>query len=84
MSIAESTVRLLKYGISKARNVRNSELVPAPAIINRGDMAKLAAELRACGYNLTNWTRGGIEYWAVSDLNAEELGRFSSLVRTVH
>ncbi len=36
------------------------------------------------GYNLTNWTRGGIEYWAVSDLNAEDLGRFSSLVRTVH
>lgn len=33
------------------------------------------------GYNLINWTRNGIDYWAVSDLNAEELGRFSTLVR---
>jgi anti-sigma factor RsiW len=33
------------------------------------------------GYNLVNWTRNGIEYWAVSDLNAEDLGRFSSLIR---
>ncbi len=33
------------------------------------------------GYHLMNWTRNGIEYWAVSDLNAEELDRFSSLVR---
>lgn len=25
------------------------------------------------GYNLLSWTRGGIVYWAASDLNAEEL-----------
>ncbi len=36
------------------------------------------------GYNLISWTRNGIEYWAVSDLNAEELGHFSSLVRAAH
>jgi anti-sigma factor RsiW len=35
------------------------------------------------GYHLINWTRAGIEYWAVSDLNAEELDRFSELVRAV-
>ena len=34
------------------------------------------------GYNLNNWTRNGIEYWAVSDLNAEELGHFSALLRS--
>jgi anti-sigma factor RsiW len=33
------------------------------------------------GYHLTNWTRAGIDYWAVSDLNAQELGRFSALIR---
>jgi anti-sigma factor RsiW len=33
------------------------------------------------GYNLINWTRAGIEYWAVSDLNGQELGRLVTLIR---
>jgi anti-sigma factor RsiW len=33
------------------------------------------------GYNVINWTQGEMECWAVSDLNAQELGRFSSIVR---
>ena len=28
------------------------------------------------GYNLVHWTRGEMDYWAVSDLNAEELHEF--------
>jgi anti-sigma factor RsiW len=30
------------------------------------------------GYNLVHWTRGGLNYWAVSDLNAAELAQFSN------
>jgi anti-sigma factor RsiW len=29
------------------------------------------------GYNLIHWTRQEMEYWAVSDLNAEELHQFA-------
>jgi anti-sigma factor RsiW len=32
------------------------------------------------GYNLLHWSRGGMTYWAVSDLNAAELRTFADLV----
>jgi anti-sigma factor RsiW len=31
------------------------------------------------GYHLFQWARGGLNYWAVSDLNAEELRQFVTL-----
>lgn len=33
------------------------------------------------GYNLVSWTDNGTEYWAISDLNAEELKSFAELFR---
>jgi len=54
MSVTDLIYRKLKYAISKARNARNSEPVPSPAIVDRESMAKLTAELRTCGYNLAN------------------------------
>src|SRR5713226_5871955 len=33
------------------------------------------------GYNLLHWTRGGMTYWVVSDLNVQELKEFASLVQ---
>jgi anti-sigma factor RsiW len=33
------------------------------------------------GYNIVNWTKSGMTYWAVSSLNAAELGKFAQLVR---
>jgi anti-sigma factor RsiW len=30
------------------------------------------------GYNLIHWARGEMDYWAVSDLNAEELHQFAA------
>jgi mycothiol system anti-sigma-R factor len=33
------------------------------------------------GYNLLHWTQGGLHFWAVSDLNAEELAEFGRLQR---
>jgi len=33
------------------------------------------------GYNLLHWRRGGMNYWMVSDLNAQEMGVFAGLLR---
>jgi len=33
------------------------------------------------GFNMIHWERGGFNYWAVSDMNKEELGSFTQLVR---
>jgi anti-sigma factor RsiW len=33
------------------------------------------------GYQLARWAQGGMQAWAVSDLNAVELRRFASLLR---
>jgi anti-sigma factor RsiW len=33
------------------------------------------------GYNLAHWTAAGLNFWAVSDLNADELRDFARLVR---
>jgi anti-sigma factor RsiW len=32
------------------------------------------------GYNLLHWTRAGLDYWAVSDLNAAELAEFRDML----
>ena len=34
------------------------------------------------GYNLLQWRSGGMQFWAVSDLNAAELKTFAGLVRS--
>jgi len=33
------------------------------------------------GYHLVGWSGAGMTYWAVSDLNEAELGRFVALAR---
>jgi anti-sigma factor RsiW len=33
------------------------------------------------GYNLLHWRHGGMNYWMVSDLNAQEMGDFGHLLR---
>jgi anti-sigma factor RsiW len=38
------------------------------------------AQVRA-GYNIVDWTRSGMVYWAVSSLSAAELEKFAQLVR---
>jgi len=46
------------------------------------DGAESAVESAAHdGYNLMHWRRGGMNYWIVSDLNAQELGEFARLLR---
>jgi anti-sigma factor RsiW len=34
------------------------------------------------GYNTIHWSQGGMEYWAVSDMNQGDLGRFVQLLRS--
>jgi anti-sigma factor RsiW len=34
------------------------------------------------GYNLTHWTASGLCFWAVSDLNADELAEFGGMIRS--
>jgi anti-sigma factor RsiW len=33
------------------------------------------------GFNFIHWAQGGMEWWAVSDLNADELAQFTQLIR---
>jgi anti-sigma factor RsiW len=53
----------------------NLFISPAPG---RSDSSPEAMARR--GYNLIHWTRGEMSYWAVSNLNAAELGQFASHV----
>src|SRR5262249_31835038 len=46
-----------------------SERVSAPALVHQQ------------GYNLFHWTRDGMDFWAISDLNAGELEQFTNLLR---
>ena len=48
-----------------------------PSSRGDGGVAKAAHQ----GYNVLHWTQGGFEYWAVSDVNAQELGEFARLLR---
>lgn len=43
----------------------------------RSDVGPITLTRR--GYNLIHWTRTGMNYWAISDLNAAELGEFVTL-----
>jgi anti-sigma factor RsiW len=64
----------LVYG--RRKHIINVFIVPASGEPDR-------AESRAAsqGYNAFSWIRGGMNFWAVSDLNAAELGEFTRLLR---
>jgi anti-sigma factor RsiW len=47
---------------------------------NDGSEAKMKHESER-GYNLINWTKAGMTYWAVSDLNSNELQEFAMLIQ---
>ncbi|HTQ24634.1 MAG TPA: hypothetical protein VMI09_08045 [Candidatus Binataceae bacterium] len=47
-----------------------------------GDRSQSALESTAHdGYNLMHWRRDGMNYWIVSDLNAQEMSEFARLLR---
>jgi len=49
--------------------------------VTRGAGAGHAGGAAPNGYNVEHWSRDGQEYWAVSDLNRQELADFSQLWR---
>ncbi len=49
---------------------------PVPGGAERSEVA-----LSQQGYNLVHWTQAGMDFWAVSDLNAADLAQFAGLVR---
>jgi anti-sigma factor RsiW len=59
----------------RRKHVINLFLWPAP-----GTADEAPRGLTWQGYNLLHWTRGGLTYWAISDLNAAELRTFADLV----
>jgi anti-sigma factor RsiW len=57
------------------RNKHPINLFILPTSTNRSSDS---SALTRRGYNLIHWTRGEMEYWAVSDLNGEELHEFTA------
>jgi len=66
-------VAALVYG--RHKHVINLFVWPAVG----GDSAPRGETQR--GFNLLHWTQDGLNFWAVSDLNAEELAEFARLQR---
>ena len=65
-------VAALVYG--RAKHSINLFILPAS-----GEAAERSRTAR--GFHSVHWAKGGMSYWAVSDLNAEELSHFASLLR---
>jgi anti-sigma factor RsiW len=45
------------------------------------DRGVAAERLQRRGFNLVHWSDGGMQYWAVSDLDGPELERFGAAWR---
>lgn len=58
----------------RRKHAINLFIWPAPRTADESPHA-----LTRQGYNLLHWSRGGLTYWAVSDLNAAELRTFAEL-----
>ena len=71
--LAGRPIAALVYG--RRQHIINLMVWPAPREADRSP----TAEIRQ-GYHLLRWTRDGMNYWAVSDLNENELREFVSLV----
>ena len=59
---------------------RRQHVISLVAVPSDGRAAP-AARRTIDGYNLLGWSEDGVHYWAVSDLNARELGAFSAAFR---
>ncbi len=66
-------IAALVYG--RRQHIINLMVWPAPRETDR----PLTVATRQ-GYHLLHWTQGGMNYWAVSDLNEDELKQFVRLV----
>jgi anti-sigma factor RsiW len=69
--LKNKTVVALVY--ERNKHPINLFIVPAPT-----NHAAGSSVLTRRGYNIIHWTRGEMDYWAVSDLNAPELHEFAT------
>ena len=67
--VARENVAVLVY--RRRLHTINLFIRPAPSMA-----ASALGDKHKAGYNLVGWTAGGLEYWAVSDVDADELKRF--------
>ncbi len=61
----------------RRQHVINLFVWPAAGGESEGEVKLLSRR----GYNLAHWSEAGLRFWAVSDLNADELAEFARLVR---
>jgi anti-sigma factor RsiW len=73
-SLNGRTVAVLVY--QRRQHLINVYVWPAP-----GSPDATAIESARQGYNMFHWTRAGMNWWVVSDLNGDELKTFANLVR---
>jgi len=73
-SLNGRSVAVLVY--QRRQHLINAYVWPAP-----GSADANAIETARQGYNMFHWTRAGMNWWVVSDLNADELKSFANLVR---
>ncbi len=73
-SLNGRAVAVLVY--QRRQHLINVYVWPAPGLgdVNVGETVRQ-------GYNMLHWTRAGMNWWIVSDLNAEELKSFANLLR---
>jgi anti-sigma factor RsiW len=64
----------LVYG--RRKHIINVFIEPAP-----GEPDRVETRAASQGYNAFSWTRNGMNFWAVSDLNPAELSDFTRLLR---
>jgi anti-sigma factor RsiW len=73
--IDAAPVATLVYG-------RRLHLISLSAMPTASSPRVLSPRKAIKGYNLVQWSHGGVDYWAASDLNAGELDSFAHLFRT--
>jgi anti-sigma factor RsiW len=72
--IGGKTVAALVY--RRDKHPLNLFIAPAPAVHNSAPNLTTRR-----GYNVLHWTEGEMNYWAVSDLNPDELRQFAQLLK---
>jgi len=74
--VGDRRIAALVY--KRRQHIINVFMWPASAGLGLESTGAMRASLR--GYNVLTWTSDGLTYWAVSDLNAAELGELQKLL----